>query len=174
MQDDILNVLRSYLDKYPQEQSRIRPIFDAIENGLDVRDRKNMVGHLTASALVYDKTDETFLMLEHKALKKWLAPGGHVDAGEMPEASMFRELEEETSISEKPQSFELIDIDCHKIPPRSEKEEGEHYHFDFRYLLIFDNKPSVELEVNEALNYAWVNLADISNSYSEIQEKLTA
>lgn len=174
MQDDVLNLLRSYLDKYPQEKSRTQPIFDALDNGLDICDRKNMTGHLTASALVYDKTDKTFLMLEHKALKKWLAPGGHVDAGEMPEISMFRELKEETSISDKPQSCELIDIDCHKIPPRPEKEEDEHYHFDFRYLLTYGDKPSVELEENESLNYAWVNLTDISNAYPEIQEKLSA
>ncbi len=173
MQENILNLLDSYLYKYPKEKSRIQRIYDCLEKNLDVSDRTNMAGHLTGSAIVLDESNQEILMLKHKALNMWLAPGGHVDPDETPEEATIRELAEETSIRDESVQCQLIDIDVHPIPARPEKNEENHFHFDFRYLFTLKKKPDVRLEKNESLDYAWLKLDDVKDTYPEIYEKLS-
>lgn len=53
---------------------------------------------LVASAFVYDKGSEKFLLIHHNKLRKWVAPGGHVEAGEAPHQTAIREVKEETGL----------------------------------------------------------------------------
>ncbi|MDA8296624.1 MAG: NUDIX domain-containing protein [Actinomycetota bacterium] len=87
--------------------------------------------HVTASAVIVGRRG-TVLHL-HKRLGMWLQPGGHVEAGEAPEAAALREASEETGlalrhVSVEPQPFHL---DVHPA--------GEHLHLDLRYLLEGDD-----------------------------------
>ncbi|MDE2143958.1 MAG: NUDIX domain-containing protein, partial [Elusimicrobia bacterium] len=38
------------------------------------------------------------LLIKHKKLGLWLAPGGHIDEGETPDEAALRELKEETGL----------------------------------------------------------------------------
>ncbi|WP_026369674.1 NUDIX hydrolase [Kallotenue papyrolyticum] len=38
------------------------------------------------------------LLLRHRKLGKWLPPGGHIDAHELPDVAALREVEEETGL----------------------------------------------------------------------------
>lgn len=40
------------------------------------------------------------LLVDHKALKKWLPIGGHVELDEDPEQALFREIEEESGLTQ--------------------------------------------------------------------------
>jgi len=46
------------------------------------------------------------LLVDHKALGKWLPVGGHVELDEDPEQALFREITEETGLS--PEQIEVI------------------------------------------------------------------
>ncbi len=54
---------------------------------------------LTAVAFCFHKSK--VLLVKHKKLKIWLAPGGHVDDGELPHQAAQRECWEETGIKVK-------------------------------------------------------------------------
>lgn len=52
--------------------------------------------HFVATGYVV-REGKTLLLL-HKKLKMWLPPGGHIDAGELPEEACLREIYEETGL----------------------------------------------------------------------------
>jgi 8-oxo-dGTP pyrophosphatase MutT (NUDIX family) len=52
--------------------------------------------HFTATAYIIDQGK--VLLLMHPKLKKWLPPGGHIEANETPPACAKREAQEETGL----------------------------------------------------------------------------
>ena len=135
-----------------------------LDPNLDPRDRKMTPVHLTASGFIFDQSADRVLLIDHKALKKWLQPGGHVDADEVPWLAAQREAFEETGFRVKPfenvgqkMNAELIpfDIDLHPIPARPEKGEDPHHHLDFRYLLCANPELESTIQVEEIENLSW-------------------
>lgn len=47
----------------------------------------------------YAVRDGQVLLLKHKKLGLWLAPGGHIDEGELPDEAVLRELREESGLT---------------------------------------------------------------------------
>jgi 8-oxo-dGTP pyrophosphatase MutT (NUDIX family) len=170
-----------YLSVYPQDAARLAVLSGQLKEGDEkLNDRKNMIGHLTASALVINKDDQ-FLLIYHRFLKRWLQPGGHLDQGEWPREGALRELLEETGLGNVtgPINFhpiknatagateELsacpIDIDSHRIPPSSAKGEGEHLHHDFQYIFKLEQAGDIALDQGEVCDCKWVTLADLGS-----------
>jgi ADP-ribose pyrophosphatase YjhB (NUDIX family) len=84
--------------------------------------------------------NEKMLLIHHRYIKEWFQPGGHVDPGENPLQTALREIEEETGwhTTARPTNINPlvpIDIDAHLIPANPIKNEPEHWHIDFAYLL---------------------------------------
>ena len=79
--------------------------------------------HVTASAVVVGPRG--VLLHLHRRLGMWLQPGGHVDAGERPEAAAVREVAEETGLVCASPTF--VHIDVHP-------GGRGHTHLDLRYL----------------------------------------
>jgi 8-oxo-dGTP pyrophosphatase MutT (NUDIX family) len=114
--------------------------------------------HVTASGIVVGPRG-TVLHL-HKRLGIWMQPGGHIDAGESPEAAARREAVEELGMGiEHPASGpDLIHLDVHDAA-------GDHVHLDLRYLLLGEDvDPDPPLgESPDAHWYGWdeaLSLAD--------------
>lgn len=61
------------------------------------------------------------------------------------------------------------DIDIHKIPANPDKDEPEHFHFDFRYAHWVEDA-DVRLQLEEVTDFAWRPLSDLP---SKLAEKLT-
>ena len=117
--------------------------------------------HYVATGYIYDQASRRFLLIQHKKLGKWLAPGGHLEAGEEPHAGALREVQEEIgqkghvldllasptvntlSVPQLPAPFCIL---AETIPagPR----DSEHIHIDFVYVVEID--PGANLRLSDA------------------------
>ena len=98
------------------------------------------------TASVYILEEDRVLLLLHPKLQKWLPPGGHVEANELPTECAIREVFEETGLEvellkdehlwvskwnatsfERPWLCLLENIPAHKT-------QSAHQHIDFIYL----------------------------------------
>ncbi|MEV5708295.1 NUDIX domain-containing protein [Actinoallomurus sp. NPDC052274] len=159
--EEIRSALARYLDRHPDEADHLRSLSEALEVGADLISRKQFNGgHATCGAVVIDQ-DGRLLLIQHKALGRWLLPGGHLEPGDLnlPGAAL-RELEEETGISwhdavvQPVHDVIPVDIDLHTIPANPVKGEPEHWHADFRWLLRV-NEPKIVLQAEEVAGYDW-------------------
>jgi 8-oxo-dGTP pyrophosphatase MutT (NUDIX family) len=85
--------------------------------------------HVTASAIVVGRRGT--VLHRHKRLGIWMQPGGHMDAGETPDAAARREAVEELGVAvDHPAGGPLLlHLDVHAAA-------HGHTHLDLRYLLI--------------------------------------
>jgi adenosylhomocysteinase len=166
---DIKALDARYQSQFPGESERLRQFLNFVNEtpADDLFNRKNLVGHITASALIVDPTRSEALLIKHQALNRWLQPGGHIASGETPLDAALREVREEVGIQAsdlKPISrgFEdydtPLDIDTHPIPEDAKKNEDAHFHHDFRYLFLYTGLHRGLLPVAEVINSKWVSL----------------
>ena len=150
--------LDAYLAIHPDEKDALSVLSEVIdEAGDSIASRKQYRGHVTAGAALL-RPDGRVLTIEHRALRKWLLPGGHVEESDatLLDAAL-RELAEETGISPdqvEPDSGVPLHIDAHPIPANPDKGEDAHQHFDFRYLFR-TTADMVELQEEEVTAYSW-------------------
>jgi 8-oxo-dGTP pyrophosphatase MutT (NUDIX family) len=114
-------------------------------------------GHVTATGLVLHPDGAGIAMVLHGRLKRWLLPGGHVEADvdEDIYQSAAREVLEETGVLV--QAGRIIGADVHGIPAK--KREGieiEPYHLHHDILVCFEAQ-STELTLSdESSELRWV------------------
>lgn len=168
-------MLAAYTARYPDERAAMEPFvrYVASFDAPALYDRKNFVGHLTAGALIVSRQTGCVLLLKHKQLGKWLQPGGHVEASDASVLdAAFREAREETGIGRD--RLELLapsgsllpvpaDADGHYIPPCPSKGEDEHWHFDMRFVFLFDGDPRVVIDRAESDGFRWVTLDELAS-----------
>lgn len=154
----VRDTLNAYLDQHPEDKDSLTALVAALGDSAEtITTRKEFRGHVTAGALLL-RPDGRVLLVEHKALSKWLFPGGHLEeTDETLMGAALRELAEETGISPElvtPDSPVPLDIDVHPIPANPAKDEPDHQHFDFRFL--FRTTADVgSLQAEEVLDYSW-------------------
>jgi 8-oxo-dGTP pyrophosphatase MutT (NUDIX family) len=89
--------------------------------------------HVTASGIVVGRRG--VLLHEHKRLRIWIQPGGHIDPGEMPWDAALRETREETGLDGR--FAEPYGSDG--VPPLHHVDVHAggrgHTHLDLRYLI---------------------------------------
>ena len=180
---DALNAIRSIVANYEQAFAvAVSPVLkDQLRSGDALWDRKNERGHLTASAILLNEGGEA-LLVRHRALGLWLAPGGHCDTGEMPAQAAARELAEETGLEAaafRPHEWHgaaglPIDIDSHPIPANPAKDEAAHIHHDFRTLFRAADAPSLNPRGSEVEAAAWMPLESLKAQYPRVLERIRA
>ncbi|TDC13474.1 NUDIX domain-containing protein [Streptomyces sp. 8K308] len=156
--DHVRQTVNTYLSQHPDEKDRLSALLEVLDaTGDRIATRTEFRGHVTAGAVLL-RPDGRVLQIEHKALRKWLLPGGHTEDSDtsLLDAAL-RELSEETGIGREqvePEGITPIDIDVHPIPANDAKGEPEHQHFDFRFLFR-TTADAVALQVEEVTNYGW-------------------
>lgn len=160
---DLLALLADLATTAMVEQTRT-----FIEREPQCLERATVEGHITTSAVVVDHERRQVLLVHHRALGRWLQPGGHADGAPDLAASALREVVEETGLtSARLASRRPIDVDVHAIPARG--EVPEHLHFDVRFLVEADpNEPlaPAEGEVYAARWFTASQLAEVTTDDS--------
>ncbi len=176
----ILSLIDQYQNKFKANEATVSSVLiKQLNSDQDVFDRKNSVGHITASGLVIDPEADKILLINHKFLKMWLQPGGHVEArGEIYKEAM-REVAEETALK----NFELhewhrglssldvpFSIDTHEIPESVKKAEPKHLHHDFTYVFVGSSKQSLTNQVEEVSAAKWFKTSEVAGLKTDIQK----
>ncbi|MEV0968529.1 NUDIX hydrolase [Microtetraspora glauca] len=158
--EEISAVLARYLTAHPDRAVDVAPLAEALAGGQDLASRKTFPLHVTASAAGIDVTGRV-LMIHHRALDRWLLPGGHVEHQDVSlYGAALRELEEETGIpwqhAVSPPAHDVapVDIDVHEIPANPAKDEPAHLHADFRFA-FWVKDTTIALQVEEVAAFAW-------------------
>lgn len=171
-QGEIIDLLDKYIATYPREAGYLEPLRAVAERSSDFWSRSSFPLHVTCSAAVVND-DGRVLMIRHRALNKWLLPGGHLESsdGSLIGAAL-RELREETAIGKLPiLSDEVpIDIDIHDIPASPSKGEPEHYHGDLRFLFRFAGG-DLAIQEEEVTACVWRDLGELPTQ--RLAEKLS-
>jgi len=160
--ENVIDLLEKYTAKYSEKDAS--EVYELAMNNKEIVSRSNTEGHVTASGLVLH--GDKLLLIFHKKLQRYLQPGGHleVDDKSVIEAAI-KEVEEETGVKavpygEEEESDEIvlpIYIDIQNIPYNEKKNEKEHQHYDFMFLLKADNS-NVDLKIDEVEDFKWVSL----------------
>jgi 8-oxo-dGTP pyrophosphatase MutT (NUDIX family) len=122
-----------------------------------------VIKHATAGAFLFnqDSAGQWRLgLIEHPRLKRWMSPGGHVDADESPFQAAVREVEEETGLT----GLRLLEPPSPRLPPgfpqthvrvpppwwiieASVAADGyadeAHIHLDYQYVAVVDDATAV-------------------------------
>jgi 8-oxo-dGTP pyrophosphatase MutT (NUDIX family) len=126
-------------------------------------------GHIVSDAWIVNKQRTKVLLIEHKALERWLAPGGHADGDTDLIVVAMKEAEEETGVPR--QSLKLLsdaplDVDVHAIPARPQKNAPEHNHYRVSYAFELDE--TIPLNGNhEVTAVAWQTLDTVRELAAE-------
>ena len=144
-----------------------------------------LYSHYVATGYIYDKESARFLLIQHKKLGKWLAPGGHLETGEEPHAGALREVWEEIG-----QGGRVIDVlvapqvDTPAVPQLpapfcilaetipAGPRDGEHIHIDFIYVIEIDPTKELKLSDAEISHARWFELREIDelDTYENVKQ----
>lgn len=150
----------------PLEAEHLRRMRQLLWTGTEAFSRSHFVpGHFTASAFVVSEDRKSVLLILHRKLKRWLQPGGHVDADDDgPLAAAIREVREETGLNDvRPVGDGLLDVDVHGIPALG--NEPPHEHFDLRFCLTTSETGTEGSDEIEGLR--WVPFAEITSVHTD-------
>lgn len=169
--EKMLPILRYIKNNKPE--NNINKLLDLLGRGDDLFSRHTRYGHFTSSAFIVSEDMTKVLLIRHLKHQKWLLPGGHVEDGENTLEAAIREAEEEVGLKYiKLLHSEIIDLDIHKIPENTKKNEPEHWHFDTRYLFsVISDTNLIGLNKEEATDFQWIRISAIlKNEDSHLYE----
>lgn len=184
-------IFDSYSSYYETSDNKFCLVKKQLSNQSDreLIDRKNFIGHFTASAFVITKAPRRVLLIHHTFLKKYLQPGGHIEVSDnTPLDAAARELAEESGVDIASLKYHCVspldrqvpfNIDIHSIPENKKKQEAAHYHYDMQYLFLSEKEPSITIDKSESSSFEWVEWSqfkemakfrDIANKIEDLME----
>jgi ADP-ribose pyrophosphatase YjhB (NUDIX family) len=147
-----------YLASRPDQREFVGPLLELLDQGVDLANRREWRGHVTASAVVLNP-DGQVLFIDHVASGKWLpAVGGHLEPVDQSLAgAVLRELEEELGLWPEDLVWlpdTPVHIDVFPIPARETRGEPDHLHLDYCFLLTTE-RTDFRLQEDEVRGTDW-------------------
>lgn len=157
--NNLLQLLQNHKPFNHEEQQFIDNTTQFVQENVDCFERTLLIGHVTGSAWIVDKSRVFTLLTHHRKLDKWFQTGGHCDGDSDVLNVALKEAMEETGLTDiKVVSSDIFDIDIHEIPER--KGIPAHLHYDVRFLLEADiNEPLIVS--SESTDLAWVAISEV-------------
>ena len=157
--NSLLQSLENYQPSTQEETLFKGQMIDFVQKNIACFERSLLIGHITGSAWIVDKSRQFTLLTHHRKLDKWFQTGGHCDGDSDVLNVAMKEALEETGLSNiQTISCNIFDIDIHEIPER--KGVPKHLHYDVRFLLEADmNEPLIIS--SESSDLAWVELTNV-------------
>ncbi|AWV98414.1 NUDIX hydrolase [Arcticibacterium luteifluviistationis] len=162
--NELIADLRQYVAFNEKEEAMREKLLAFVKEYENCFDRSLLIGHVTASCWVVNKSRTKVLLIHHAKLNKWLQPGGHCDGDENTYQVAEKELLEETGLVALKKDTTIFDVDVHTIPER--KSVPEHKHYDIRYLFEVDENAPL-IKNHETLGMKWLVMNDVPNLTSE-------
>jgi S-adenosylhomocysteine hydrolase/8-oxo-dGTP pyrophosphatase MutT (NUDIX family) len=139
-----------------------------IKTDTNLTNRENTKGHFTASIFLLCKKTKRVLVLEYKALKMYLPPGGHIGPHETPLEAALRNLAEDTGIKDGFMLRSLIpgnrdvplNVESYRIPDDPKKDDDGHIHHCFEYLAVVKDEDDVAISSVKDKAYQWTDWDD--------------
>lgn len=116
-----------------------------------------MTREYCASVFIINPEDKKILLVKHKKFHKWVQPGGHMEANEVPEETAVREVYEETKIKIKIVGEKFPRETDYIRPLGIQKNcnlEGIE-HVDFIYAAIPTREQDFKFDPNESTEIGW-------------------
>ena len=163
--DPLLELIRKYSEKFPEENQTISQYKAFIKKNPRCFERSLGKGHITCAAWILDRSAKRVLLTHHRKLNRWLQLGGHADGDPNVHRAAAREAHEESGIRTlELVSSEILDLDIHKIPART--DVPEHFHYDARFLFRTTDDDNYQVS-EESYDLAWVEMEKIQEFTSE-------
>ncbi|MCP2328650.1 8-oxo-dGTP pyrophosphatase MutT (NUDIX family) [Hamadaea flava] len=139
-------------------QADWRTTLDLVKSGPEALRRERDGGHVTASALVYSRERDAFLLSLHRKFGIWVQLGGHVDAtDETLAAAALREATEEGGIADLVVDPVPVDVDVHEVPNCAGRRL---LHHDVMFLM-YAPAGAAERISDESLALGWFSVDDL-------------
>lgn len=167
---DLIQRLKNYQPYDAQESQDLNSFFSFLETQNEVWTRKNIHGHLTASAWIINPCKSKVLMVYHNIYDSWSWTGGHADGETDLLKLAIREAQEETGIekvkaySEDFFSVELLTVDGHV---KKNHFVSAHLHYNITFLLEADDQQKLVHNPQENSSVKWFSLDEAIKASSE-------
>ncbi|MDR1138571.1 MAG: hypothetical protein LBK70_01705 [Clostridiales bacterium] len=166
MDDDIIRQfdLKRALDNYVPyddiDREHHKQIVQFVDNCDNVFDRRNMYGHVTGSAYLFNADLSKVLLTHHKKIDRWVQLGGHSDNDCNTMRVAFKEAREESGIHDIHLLMDSIfDVEVHQFENRLYQEQS-HKHFDIRFALYTNSNNYVVS--SESVDIGWFDKFQLS------------
>ena len=154
------------------DQKIMQTFLDRLKKGSLTRD-ESPIEHFCSFFLPVDKKSKMIFIGHHIKADDWIPPGGHIDRGESPRDTVYREFKEELDYILTYEEIKVFDI-C--IVPVRKTTRPCRTHYDFWYKVVID-KIDFTFDRKEFYDAAWLPMEEAlkrvkRDVYREVLQKL--
>lgn len=168
---EMMKEISSYVPSNEEEKNDQKLILQFTERfKREAFDRSCLPAHFSASAMVFNLEHTKVLFAFHKIYRSYGWLGGHSD-NEFDLAQVaYREVLEETGLSEvsflskEIQSVEVLTVQRHR---KNQKDVPAHLHLNVTYAFEIDEKAPLSLNLQEHDDLRWIPLEELERFVSE-------